>query len=188
MLVLKKYIPNMVSCLRIMGALILLIFFDDFSPAFLIIYGISAATDAVDGYLARKFDVCSVVGVVFDTIGDALIGFAPVKVLIMKKELEGWFIVWLLVSVGFFLTAAIISFVKFKKFSFPHTYFDKLLGCCVAASPFIYVFAKDVLNNVSILYITVGAVFFIASIESVIIELKLKEAKPFVASVFHTDK
>ncbi len=184
----KKYIPNMISCIRIIGALILIIFFKEFSSAYLIIYGISAATDAIDGYLARRFDVCSVVGVVFDTVGDALIGLALVKVLLMKKELEPWFILWLIVTVLLFLTAAIISYVKFGKFSFPHTYFDKLLGCLVASSPFIYVFAKDVLNNVNVLYFIVGAVFFIASIESVIIELKLKQAKPFVPSVFHTDK
>lgn len=184
----KKYIPNMVSCIRIIGATILLIFFKEFSPAFLIIYGISAATDAVDGYLARKWDVCSVVGVVFDTIGDVLIGFAPVKVLLVQKEIEPWFFAWLMASVALFFSAAVISFVKFKKFSFPHTYFDKLLGCCVAASPYIYVFAKDVLNNVNVLFIIVGTVFFIASIESVIIEIRLKEAKPFVPSIFHTDK
>lgn len=180
----KKHIPNMISCVRIIGALILLLFFNEFSPVFLLIYGISAATDALDGYLARKLDVCSVLGVTFDTIGDLLIGIAPVKVLIVQKEIKGWFLLWIGVSILFFLVSAIISQIKFKKLSFPHTYFDKLLGCCVAASTYIYVVVPDV----SILFIIVGAVFFIASIESVIIELKLKEAKPFVPSIFHADK
>lgn len=179
----KKYLPNIVSCLRIVGALILLIFFNEFSVPFLIIYGISAATDAVDGYLARKFDVCSVLGVALDTIGDGLIGFASVKVLVMQKAIEPWIFIWLLISVGLFFTAAVISFIKFKKFSFPHTYFDKLLGVLVFTLPFLLQVVE-----VTVLLSIVATVFFIASVESVIIEIKLKEAKPFVPSIFHTDK
>lgn len=30
----KKHIPNMISCVRIIGALILLLFFNEFSPVF----------------------------------------------------------------------------------------------------------------------------------------------------------
>ncbi len=179
----KKHLPNIVSCIRIVGALILLIFFDEFSTEFLIIYGISASTDALDGYLARKFDVCSVLGVTLDTIGDGLIGLAPVKVLIVQKLIAPWFIVWIAVSFCLFFTSAMISFFKFKKLSFPHTYFDKLLGVAVAASPFLFHIV-----SINVLLGIVGTIFFIASIESVIIEIKLKEAKPFVPSIFHTDK
>ena len=179
----KKYLPNIVSCIRIVGALILVVFFKEFSPAFLIIYGISAATDAVDGYLARRFDVCSVLGVALDTIGDGLIGFAPIKVLLIQKAIEPWIFAWLLVSAGFFFTAAVISLVKFRKFSFPHTYFDKFLGVFVFSSPYLYQVV-----DVTALLTAVATVFFIASVESVIIEIRLKEAKSFVPSVFHTDK
>lgn len=179
----KKYIPNILSCIRIAGGLILLFFFNEFSSLFLIIYGVSAATDALDGYFARKFDVCSVLGVAFDTIGDALIGFTPVKVLVVNNLIKPQIFTWLMVSVALFFTSAVISLIKFKKFSFPHTYFDKLLGVCVAASPFLFH-----LIEIDTLLIIVASIFFIAAIESVIIELKLKEAKPFVASIFHTNK
>lgn len=179
----RKNIANMVSCVRIIGATILLLFYSEFSTEFLIIYGISASTDALDGMLARKLNTCSILGVTLDTIGDLLIGLTPVKVLIVQKLIEPWFLVWIGASILLFLIAAIISQVKFKKLSFPHTYFDKLLGCCVAASPFIYHIVP-----INVLLIIVGTVFFIASIEAVIIEIKLKEAKPFVPSIFHTDK
>ena len=179
----KKHIANIFSCIRIIGATILLLFYSDFSTEFLIIYGISASTDALDGYFARKFDACSVLGVTLDTIGDLLIGLTPVKVLVVQKLIEPWFLIWIGISILLFLTSAIISQVKFKKFSFPHTYFDKLLGCCVAASPFIFHIVP-----INVLLIIVGTVFSIAAIESVIIEIRLKEAKPFVPSIFHTDK
>ena len=182
----KKQLPNFFSCVRIIGATILLIFFDDFTVPFLIIYGISAATDAVDGYLARKFDCCSMLGVTLDTIGDLLIGMTPVKVIIWQKLYEGnlWFFGLIGAAIFFFLCSATLSQIKFKKFTFPHTYFDKLLGVCVAASPFIYYFTKDI----KILFIVVGVVFALCGFENFLIMTRLKKAVPFVPSIFHAGK
>ena len=182
----KKHLPNLFSCIRIIGATILLIFFDDFTPGFLVIYGISAATDAVDGYLARKFDCCSMLGVTLDTIGDLLIGMTPVKVIICKELYKGnlWFFALIGAAVFFFLCSATLSQIKFKKFTFPHTYFDKLLGVCVAASPFIYYFTKDI----KILFIVVGVVFALCGFENFLIMTRLKKAVPFVPSIFHAGK
>lgn len=182
----KKHLPNMFSCIRIIGALVLLIGFEDFTVPFLIIYGISAATDAVDGYLARKFDCCSMLGVTLDTIGDLLIGMAPVKVIIWQKLYEGnlWFFGLIGAAIFFFLCSATLSQIKFKKFTFPHTYFDKLLGVCVAASPYIYYFTKDI----KVLFLVVGVVFALCGFENFLIMIRLKEAKPFVASIFHAGK
>lgn len=182
----KKHLPNLFSCIRIIGAIYLLLFTEEFDLRFLIIYGISASTDAIDGYLARKFDCCSMLGVTLDTIGDMLIGAAPVKVIIWQKMYVGceWFFILIGAAVFFFLCSAILSQIKFKKFTFPHTYFDKLLGVCVAASPFIYYFTKDI----KILFIVVGVVFALCGFENFLIMTRLKKAVPFVPSIFHAGK
>lgn len=182
----KKHIPNILSCIRIIGAAVLLLFFDDFTAPFLIIYAISASTDALDGYFARKFDCCSMLGVTLDTIGDLLIGMTPVKVIIWQKLYVGneWFFILIGAAIFFFLCSATLSQIKFKKFTFPHTYFDKLLGVCVAASPFIYYFTKDM----KILFIVVGVVFALCGFENFLIMIRLKKAVPFVPSVFHAGK
>lgn len=180
---LRKNLANFISCIRVVGSLILLLFFNEFSTSFLIIYAVCCLTDALDGIVARKLNTCSVLGVALDSVGDALTGFAPVKVLIVQKAIQPWFVAWLFVSVAIFFTSAVISQVKFKKFSFPHTYFDKLLGLSVSISPFL-----QKVVDIQILLGVVATIFFIASIESVIIEIKLKEAKPFVPSVFHVNK
>ncbi len=181
----KKHLPNMFSCIRIIGALILLIGFEDFTVPFLIIYGISAATDAIDGYLARKFDCCSMLGVTLDTIGDLLIGMAPVKVIVWQQLYKGheWFFIMIGAAIFFFLCSATLSQIKFKKFTFPHTYLDKLLGVCVAGSPYLLQVV-----DVKILFIIVGSVFCLCGFENFLIMIRLKEAKPFVASIFHADK
>lgn len=182
----KKHLPNLFSCIRIIGAIYLLLFTEEFDLRFLIIYGISASTDAIDGYLARKFDCCSMLGVTLDTVGDMLIGAAPVKVIIWQKMYVGceWFFGLIGAAVFFFLCSAILSQIKFKKFTFPHTYFDKLLGVCVAASPFIYYFTKDI----KILFIVVGVVFALCGFENFLIMTRLKKAVPFVPSIFHAGK
>ena len=182
----KKHLPNMFSCIRIIGAIYLLLFTDEFDLKFLIIYGISASTDAIDGYLARKFDCCSMLGVTLDTVGDLLIGAAPVKVIIWQKMYVGceWFFILIGAAVFFFLCSAILSQIKFKKFTFPHTYFDKLLDVCVAASPYIYYFT----NNIKLLFIVVGVVFALCGFENFLIMTRLKKAVPFVPSIFHAGK
>lgn len=167
-----------------MGALYLLLtdVGNDFTPKFLILYAIFCSTDAIDGFLARRLNISSVLGVTLDTIGDALIGFTPVKVLVIQKLIPGWFYVLLGVTVAVFAAAAVVAQIKFKKFTFPHTYFGKLNGCCVASSPFLFHIVP-----LEVLFIIVGGVFFFAGVETLIIVIKLKELKPFVPSVFHTD-
>ncbi len=178
----RKNIANFFSCVRIVGAIYLLLTATEFSNTFLILYAIFCSTDAIDGFLARRLNTSSVLGVTLDTIGDGLIGFTPVKVLVVQKLIPGWFIGWLAVTVLVFAAAAIVAQVKFKKFTFPHTYFGKLNGVCVAGSPFLFR-----LVPLNVLFIIVGGVFFFAGVETLIIVLKLKEMKPFVPSIFHTD-
>ena len=178
----RKNIANFFSIVRIVGAIYLLIFGEDFSAKFLIPYAIFCSTDAIDGYLARKLNTSSVLGVTLDTIGDGLIGFTPVKVLVVQKLIPGWFIIFLAVTVAVFVAAAIVSQVKFKKFSFPHTYWGKLNGVCVAGSPFLF----HLVPTINILFIIVGGVFFFAGVETLIIVIKLKKLVPFVPSIFHT--
>ncbi len=180
----RKNCANFFSVIRIVGALYLLLtdVGNDFTPKFLILYAIFCSTDAIDGFLARKLNISSVLGVTLDTIGDGLIGFTPVKVLVIQKLIPGWFYILLGVTVVVFAAAALVAQIKFKKFTFPHTYFGKLNGCCVASSPFLFK-----LVPLNVLFIIVGGVFFFAGVETLIIVCKLKEMKPFVPSVFHTD-
>ena len=180
----RKNCANFFSVIRIVGALYLLLtdVGNDFTPKFLILYAIFCSTDAIDGFLARRLNISSVLGVTLDTIGDGLIGFTPVKVLVIQKLIPGWFYILLGVTVAVFAAAAIVAQIKFKKFTFPHTYFGKLNGCCVASSPFLFHVVP-----LNVLFIIVGGVFFFAGVETLIIVCKLKEMKPFVPSVFHTD-
>lgn len=62
-------IPNIISALRIPGAICLL-FIDPASVSFWAIYGLCGISDMLDGYLARKLHAESKTGAVLDSVAD----------------------------------------------------------------------------------------------------------------------
>ena len=62
-------IPNIISALRILGAICLLLFHPG-SVAFWVVYGLCGISDMLDGYLARKLHAESRTGAVLDSVAD----------------------------------------------------------------------------------------------------------------------
>ena len=54
----SKFIPNFITLIRIIGTS-LLIFTEPFSNIFFILYFLCGVSDTLDGYIARKFKLCS---------------------------------------------------------------------------------------------------------------------------------
>lgn len=87
---------------------------------------VSFFTDAVDGFLARKFKANSVLGAKLDSIGDDLtilagvIGLAVAKTEFLK---EHWII--FAIPLGLFFIQIIAAFIRYGKMSSYHTYFAK---------------------------------------------------------------
>lgn len=73
-------IPNLLSSLRLlMAPLFLFLFIQEdllLRGISLIVFAVAAITDAVDGYLARKYDVESEVGIFLDPLADKFLTFA----------------------------------------------------------------------------------------------------------------
>jgi phosphatidylglycerophosphate synthase len=87
---------------------------------------VSFFTDAIDGFLARKFNANSVLGAKLDSIGDdltilaAVIGLAVVKTEFLKAH---WII--FAIPLGFFFIQVIAAFIRYGKMSSYHTYLAK---------------------------------------------------------------
>jgi len=87
---------------------------------------VSFLTDAVDGFLARKFKANSVLGARLDSIGDDLtilagiIGFAVAKTEFLKEH-------WMIFAVPLilFFIQTIAAWVRYKKTTSYHTYLAK---------------------------------------------------------------
>jgi phosphatidylglycerophosphate synthase len=88
---------------------------------------LSFLTDAVDGFLARKFNATSILGAKLDSIGDdltilaAVIGLIVAKAEFMKTE-------WLIFAIplGLFFMQLVASIIRYGKMSSFHTYLAKI--------------------------------------------------------------
>jgi phosphatidylglycerophosphate synthase len=83
-------------------------------------------TDAIDGYLARKFKATSILGARLDSIGDdltilaAVVGLFATQFDFIQEELT-----LLLILFGLFFIQLTFSLMRYNKISSFHTYFAK---------------------------------------------------------------
>ena len=130
-------VPNLLTALRIAGALAL-IWIEPLSALFFVIYTISGVSDALDGPIARATGSASELGARLDSAADLL--FYVVMMLRILPELvrrlPGWIWYWvgaiLALRVAVYVTAAL----RFRRFAALHTYFNKLTGLAVFLVPY----------------------------------------------------
>lgn len=164
----KKHIPNIISSPRIAAAASLF-FFTTISSSFLSIYLFCGFTDFIDGTLARKLDVTSMLGAKLDTVGDVLTYFSLAKILVFHNLIPVWFFLWMGIALLGFLISAVIAKKRFDKFYFVHSLFGKILGMSLFSLPFIISWFNEKIG----LFI-VCLIASIAAIESIIIQSKSK--------------
>lgn len=133
----KSAIPNIITSIRIIGAVALL-FLPAFKTVFYIVFTLCGLTDALDGYLARRLSAESELGSKLDSIADLLFyGVMVVKLLpVMIQKLP--LTVWLMIGAVFALRLVIYIFaaVKFHKFASLHTYLTKMSSALVFLAPY----------------------------------------------------
>ena len=120
-------IPNIISALRILGAIGLLFFYPA-SAAFWVIYGICGISDMLDGYLARKLHAESKTGAVLDSVADICFVACCAIRLIPVLHIPTWLWIWAGVIVAIKLFNQISALIVCKRFCFPHTKANKLTG------------------------------------------------------------
>lgn len=178
----KKYLANIVTSSRIAGAFVLFLC-NEFSALYLWVYVYCGFTDLIDGPIARKTNSASVLGAALDTIGDVLTYLSLVKILVIKKAVPVWLLVWLFILIVLWFGLALFAKHKFNKFYLPHTYLGKLLG----GSVFVLPLAMQVMDG-RIWMALIGTIMTVNLFECVYIQIKSTEAKGFVATVFHINK
>ena len=181
--VLKRNLANIITSIRIIGALSL-IFLEPFSIPFFIVYGLCGLTDAFDGFVARKLGISSAFGAALDSISDLLFyGIMAAKIfptLVGILQIHHWIIIAIPTALHFI--AYFICAIKFGRFSSIHTYANKLLGLLIYAFPFFLIGLIPLLYS---LYMYIGGVFALYSaVEINLIHLIAKEYNEKNKSVF----
>lgn len=121
-------IVNLITLYRIITApLIVVLIFTDHVHIYKWLILASFSTDAIDGYLARKYKAASILGSKLDSLGDdltvlvSLIALFNLHPEFFKKEL-----LLIILLVGLFFLQMFLSLFKYKKTTSFHTYFAKL--------------------------------------------------------------
>lgn len=120
-------IPNIISALRILGAICLLLFHPG-SVAFWVVYGLCGISDMLDGYLARKLHAESRTGAVLDSVADICFVACCAIRLIPVMQIPTWLWIWAGIIVAIKIVNQVSALIVFKRFCFPHTTANKLTG------------------------------------------------------------
>ena len=121
------YVINGITLYRIIAAPILLVLlFTKQYDIFKWLLGVSFFTDLIDGYLARKFKVTSIVGTRLDSIGDdltVLVGL--IALFVLKLEFIKQHIIIFILLLVLFLVQTTYALIRYRKMTNFHTYLAK---------------------------------------------------------------
>lgn len=122
------YIVNGITVYRLVAAPVLIVLVLTGQTAiFKWLLLVSFSTDFIDGYLARKFKVTSILGTKLDSIGDdltivaAIVGLVVLKPGFIKEQMVIFGIMLIL-----YLLQTILAFARYGKLSGFHTYSAKV--------------------------------------------------------------
>jgi phosphatidylglycerophosphate synthase len=121
------YVINGITLYRIIAAPILLVLlFTKQHDIFKWLLGVSFFTDLIDGHLARKYKVTTILGAKLDSIGDdltVLVGL--VGLFVLKLEFIRQHIIIFIILLVLFLVQTTYAFIRYKKMTNFHTYLAK---------------------------------------------------------------
>jgi phosphatidylglycerophosphate synthase len=121
------YVINGITLYRVIAApFLLVLLFTKQYEIFKWLLGVSFFTDMIDGYLARKFKVTSILGTKLDSIGDdltVLVGL--IALFVLKLEFIKQHIIILIILLALFLVQTTYAFIRYRKMTNFHTYLAK---------------------------------------------------------------
>ncbi len=84
-----------------------------------LIFGISAITDFLDGYIARKYKIESNLGKLLDPIADKLLALSSLAVLVISKDIPIWILEVLIVREAVLIYGSALIIKKREKIMTP---------------------------------------------------------------------
>jgi len=121
------YIINGITLYRTIAAPFLLeLLFTKQYEVFKWLLSVSFFTDLVDGYLARKFKVTSILGTKLDSIGDdltVLVGL--IALFVLKLEFIKQHVIIFIILLVLFIVQTTYAFIRYRKMTNFHTYLAK---------------------------------------------------------------
>lgn len=124
---LEYYIVNALTVYRVLAAPVLLfLLLTGYLGIFRWLLALSFFTDAIDGFLARKFKVAGALGSTLDSIGDDLtVGVAVTGIAVLQPEFIRDHLMAVSLLLGLFVVQVIFALVRYRRISSFHSYLAK---------------------------------------------------------------
>ena len=173
----KEYlnIPNALSFYRLLAFPFILYFaLSGEEKIFVILLMINLITDILDGFIARRFNMQTEFGARLDSIADeGTYILAVVGIFVFKLDEFTPHLTSFLIFLSLFLSANILSLIKFKRFASLHLYSSKI-GGYMQGSFFFVLFVFDFYTFYYYIMIIWGILSFV---EHITIQLLIPEMK-----------
>jgi CDP-diacylglycerol--glycerol-3-phosphate 3-phosphatidyltransferase len=175
-------IPNLITIYRLLVFPLILFFaIAGKESLFAIFLVINLVTDAIDGFIARRFKMETEIGAKLDSFADNLtylLVFVGIYVFKMEELLS--YKVSFLIFIGMLLLTVIFSLIKFGKFPSLHMYITKI-GGYIQGAFFICLFTVGFITPFYYFVICWG---ILGAIESIAIQLSIPEMRSNVKGLY----
>ena len=161
-------VSDAVSVTRAVMSLFLLVL-TPLSDGFLALFALCAATDMLDGPLARRYGETPH-GQALDSICDAVLALVMLICLVPNIPWEQWMIWWMASIACLRLISVGVGSARFDRPGFIHTYFNKAAGLLLFLSPFMLR-----LMDTSLVVTIVCSVASLSAIEFLYLNCTLRE-------------
>lgn len=161
-----KYIPNILSCIRIaLVAVFICCFFYDYPNNLIkavIIFLVAGLTDVVDGFLARKFKWISNVGKVLDPLADKLMQCTVLVCMTIKEIIPVWVVIPFILKEVLILSGGLFMIKKRSVVAVSNIYGKLTVVFFYAAVVFCIVGRDYLAKNPFVLYLICTLVLMVA--------------------------
>lgn len=172
-----RYLPNILSFLRIPCAIVLLCT-EPFSFSFFFFYFFCGISDILDGILARKMGTASKTGAFIDSLADAVFFSSLLVILLSQFQWPAWCLIFVGSLILIRLCSFAVGLIRFRKPAFLHTYANKAAGILLV----LFVLLEPLLGFPFAAGIVL-AFSGIAAVEELILNLTVKQFSPDVRGI-----
>ena len=181
------YVINGITLYRVIAAPFLLILLvTEYHQMFKWLLAVSFFTDLIDGYLARKYRVTSILGTKLDSVGDDLtVLVATIALFVTKPEFIRQQAVLFILLGALFVLQTGYALIRYGKVTSFHTYLAKTAALLQGVF-LILVFFTD--KPILPLFYVAAGITILELIEEIILVYRLPEWKANVKGVFFLKK
>jgi len=177
-----SYIPNALSLARIaLTPVLLWCAWQGQTGCFLGLLVVSLLTDALDGWIARKFNLCTPLGARLDSLGDMCTYLAvPLCAWWLWPDLIRAECPYVLLAVFAYVVPLVVALIKFRTLPSYHSYGAKIAAVVMSVAVFMwFVF------EVSGLFKFAAILQAVVAVEHVLITMSLSQPRSNIKSIWH---